>query len=67
MRASARELLVPFFTPLVWGDWGANPRSTASEADALTNRLSGPVTFKTVWTQIRPDDECVPERFFLKN
>ena len=43
MRASARELLVPFLTPLVWRDRGANPRSTAPEADALTTRLSGPV------------------------
>ena len=43
MRASARELLVPFLTPLVWRDRGANPRSTAPKADALTTRLSGPV------------------------
>ena len=43
MRASARELLVSFLTPLVWRDRGANQRSTAPEADALTTRLSGPV------------------------
>ena len=43
MRASARELLVPFLTPLVWRDRGANPRPTAPQADALTTRLSGPV------------------------
>ena len=42
MRASARELLVPFLTPLVWRDRGANPRSTAPEADALTTKLLGP-------------------------
>ena len=42
MRASARELLVPFLTPLVWRDRGANPRPTAPEAHALTTRLSGP-------------------------
>ena len=40
MRASARELLVPFLTPLVWRDRGPNPRSTAPKADALTTRLS---------------------------
>ena len=45
MRASARELLVPFLTPLVWRDRGANPRPTAPEADALTTRLSGPDPF----------------------
>ena len=28
---------------LVWRDRGANPRSTAPEADALTTRLSGQV------------------------
>ena len=38
MRASARELQVPFLTPLVWRDWGANPRPTAPEADTLTTR-----------------------------
>ena len=43
MRASTRELLVPFLTPLVWRDRGANPRPAAPEADALTTRLSGPV------------------------
>ena len=42
MRASARELLVPFLRPLVWRGRGANPRPTAPEADALTTRLSGP-------------------------
>ena len=31
MRASARELPVPYLTPLVWRDRGANPRSTKSK------------------------------------
>ena len=48
MRASARELLVPFLTPLVWRDRGANPRPTAPEADALTTRLTGKVGCKRV-------------------
>ena len=43
MRASGREALLPFFTPLIWRDWCTNPRSTAPEADALTNMLLGPV------------------------
>ena len=43
MRVSAREILVPFLTPLVWRNRGANPRPTTPEADALTTRLSGPV------------------------
>ena len=42
MRGSVRELLVPYFTSLVWRDRGANPRSTDPEADALTTRLPGP-------------------------
>ena len=32
-------------TAFLWRDWGANPRPTAPEADALTTRLSGPYTF----------------------
>ena len=48
LRASARELPVPFLTPLVWRGRGANPRPSDPEADALTTRLSGPVTTKLI-------------------
>ena len=41
---SGRISQVPFLTPLVWRDRGANPRRTTPEADALTTRLSGPVS-----------------------
>ena len=41
MRASARELLVPFFTPLVWCGRDLNPRPPAPKADALPTELSG--------------------------
>ena len=41
MRASARELLVPFFTPLVWCVRDSNPRPLALKADALPIELSG--------------------------
>ena len=41
MRASAWELLVPFFTPLVWCDRVSNPRPPAPKADALPTELSG--------------------------
>ena len=41
MRASARELLVPFFTPLVWCGRDSIPRPPAPKADALPTELSG--------------------------
>ena len=41
MRASARELLVPFFTPLVWCGPDSNPRPLAPKADALPTELMG--------------------------
>ena len=41
MRVSARELLVPFFTPLVWCLRDLNPRPPALKADALPIELSG--------------------------
>ena len=41
MPASARELLVPFFTPFVWCGWDSNPRPPALKADALLTKLSG--------------------------
>ena len=44
LRASARELPVPFFTPLVWRGRGSNLRPPDPEADALPLELSGPVT-----------------------
>ena len=43
MRVSARELLVPFFTPLVWGmvrPRDSNPRLPAPTGDALPTELS---------------------------
>ena len=41
MRASAREQLVLFITPLVWCDRDSNPRPPAPKADALPTELSG--------------------------
>ena len=41
MRASARELLVPFFTPLVWCSRDSNPQPPARKGDALPTELSG--------------------------
>ena len=41
VRASARELLVPFFTPLVMvRPRDSNPQSPAPKADALPTELS---------------------------
>ena len=40
MQASARELLVPFFTPLVWCSLDLNPQPSAPKADALPAELS---------------------------
>ena len=40
MRASARKLLVPFFTPLVWCGRDSNPRPPAQKVDALPTELS---------------------------
>ena len=41
MRASARELLVPFFTPLVWCGRDSNPPPPALKADAFYQGVSG--------------------------
>ena len=41
MRASARELLVPFFSPLVWCGRDSNPPPPTLKADALPTELSG--------------------------
>ena len=46
LRASARELPIPFLSPLVWRGRGVNPRPTAPEADALATELSGAVRKK---------------------
>ena len=40
MRASARELLVPFLTPLVWCSPDLNSQPTAPKADILPTGLS---------------------------
>ena len=41
MRASARELQVPFFTPLVLWRLDSNPRPLPLKAGALPTELSG--------------------------
>ena len=41
MRASARELLVPFFTPLVWCGRDSNPQPPAPKVEALPTELWG--------------------------
>ena len=41
MRASARELLVPFFTSLVRCSQDSNPRPPSPKADTLPTELSG--------------------------
>ena len=41
MRAPARELLVPCFTPSVWCGLNKNPRPPAPKADSLPAELSG--------------------------
>ena len=66
IRVSARELLVPFLTPLVWRYWGVNPRSTAPKADALTTRLSGLVNKTSVDIYIlkRMRDKCIQNFHF---
>ena len=48
LRASARELPVPFFTPLVYRGRGSNLRPPDPEADALPLELSGPVVVLVV-------------------
>ena len=41
MRASARELVVPFFTPLVWCSPNSNHTILAPKADALPTNYRG--------------------------
>ena len=41
MRASARKLLVPFFTSLVWWGSDSNAQPPAPKAEALPTELSG--------------------------
>ena len=41
MRASARELLVPFYTPLVWCGRGFEPTTSHSESGRSTNCAIG--------------------------
>ena len=40
MRASARELLLPLFTPLVWCGQGLNPPPLAPKVDSPPTELS---------------------------
>ena len=40
MQASARELLVAFFTSLVWCGGDSNPRPPAPKVDTLPTELS---------------------------
>ena len=42
MQVLAREMLVPFYTPLVWRGRDSDPRPPAPKADALsTHRVGG--------------------------
>ena len=41
MQASARELLVSFFTPFVWCGPDSNPQPPAERVDTLPTELSG--------------------------
>ena len=44
MQASAKELLVPFLTPLVWSGPESNTQPPAPKADALPTELTGGTT-----------------------
>ena len=71
MRASARELPVPFFTPLVWRGRGSNLRPPDPEADALPlellfNVFYVPASFESFQEAVK-NKSCLVTVSFLKN
>ena len=54
MRASARELLVPFLTPLEWLSRDLKPQPTAPKADGLP----GPAHGLCLSRSENPKDRC---------
>ena len=61
MQGSARELLVPFFTPLVWWDRDSTPGPPTPKEDGLPTVLSAVPRF-TGKTRITGKTTEIPER-----